>query len=141
MGRNDTGFRIPVGDSLFFREDYVVAPDHFLLGYVSQPVTKSIIAISKEYAWPHFRVQFPPFVLCNMHIGKTAKHLQVLVQDVFAGPHSYHVAVISASGQNVFPCASILQTLSMMVRFILSARPFSSGVFGTMYSRRIPFDR
>ena len=43
-----------------------------------------------------------------------------------------YVAVDSASTQNVlgnFACASILRTLSMMVRFILSASPFSSGVF------------
>ena len=38
-------------------------------------------------------------------------------------------------------CASILRTLSIMVRFILSASPFSSGVFGTVNSSRIPFEQ
>ena len=40
-----------------------------------------------------------------------------------------------------FACARILQTLSIMVRFIRSANLFSSNVFGTMKSSQIPFDR
>ena len=81
------------------------------------------------------------------------------VQNVFAGPPLYgpspskgvkgdlfitYVVVIITSAQNVldsFACANILQTRSMIVWFILSASPFNSGVFSTVYSNRIPIDR
>ena len=49
---------------------------------------------------------------------------------------------IGASAQNVLgnlACASILQTLSITVWYILSASPFSSCIFRTLYSSRIPF--
>ena len=55
-----------------------------------------------------------------------------------------YVVVDNASAQNVLgsiACASILRTLSIMVRFILLASPFSSNVFGTVNSSRIPFER
>ena len=81
------------------------------------------------------------------------------VQNVFAGPPLYgpspskgvkgdlfitYVVVINASTQSVldkFACANILLTRPMIVRFILSAMPFNFGVFGIVYSSRIPFDR
>ena len=46
-----------------------------------------------------------------------------------------HAVAISTSAQNVldnFAYASILWTLSMIVRFILSASLLSSGIFGTV---------
>ena len=55
-----------------------------------------------------------------------------------------YVVVDNTSAQNILgslACASILRTLSMMIRFILSASPFSSWVFGTVNSSRIPFER
>ena len=54
-----------------------------------------------------------------------------------------YTVVISASAQNVvdsFSCENMLRTLSMKVQFILSASPFSSVVFGTVYPSQIPVD-
>ena len=62
--------------------------------YLRATALYAIYENSPNYEYGHYtlvfniRVQLSPFVLCDMHIGKIAEHLQMSIQDVFADPHS-----------------------------------------------------
>ena len=69
-------------------KDYVTALENLSVNQVPHSVTKLIITISKEYAWPGLRVQLCSLVLCYMHVSETPEQRQMLVRHILTGPYS-----------------------------------------------------